>query len=114
MKFALVLCTLSCAASFAHAEVSTLLCTGSSANGAPLIDIVLEVDFDKKLVDGIPGIFTATQIKWNRAPVRNGKVEYENHTLNRLTGSYEHYAQGVMYSGPPPIYKCSKAPAAKF
>lgn len=78
------------------------------------MDVVVSVDFDKRMVDGGPAVFTDHQIRWDRARMRNGKVEFEQHSINRLSGSYVWFTKGVFYPGPPPLFTCEKAPAAKF
>lgn len=114
MRKSLLFFVLFSGAFVAHAAVTTLLCTGKTANSEPLMDFALQLDFDNKQVNGLPAIFTDTEIKWSRARVSNGKVVYDENTLNRLSGNYGSYTQGVMYAGPPPIFNCSKAPNAKF
>lgn len=114
MKTPLLAMLLATIALDSHAEVTTLVCEGQSAQGEPLMDIVLALDPERKLVDGMPGRFTDSQITWKRARVRGGKVEHEDHQLNRLTGAYQWIVQGVLYAGPPPVFRCQKAPGAKF
>lgn len=114
MRVAVFVCSLAYTVPSGAADVATLVCKGKTAQGLPLMDVVLQLDLDKRTVDGAPATIDESQIKWDRARVRQGKVEYESHALNRITGSYQWLVEGVSYAGPPPVYKCEKASAPKF
>ena len=111
MKFLLIIVAVFLFSSVALAEDSeppsgsaALLCK-MSRHGQTTTE-TLSVDYDQKLVNGIPGAFSASMITWI---VSNG-AESEHHELNRLTGTYNYWTEGKTSTEPMPTFICVKAP----
>jgi len=69
----------------------------------------LSIDYDQKMVNGTPAIFSASMITWT---VHHG-AESEHHELNRLTGTYNYWTEGANSAEPMPTFVCVKM-AEKF
>jgi hypothetical protein len=91
------------------AQVANLLC---SSRGA--LDKVVALDYAKKLANDWPAVFTDSEIKWVSIDVREGVVKYADHTVNRLSGTYQFWTRGAIYASAPPVYSCVKAPQQRF
>jgi hypothetical protein len=66
----------------------------------------LSVDYDQKLVNGIPATFTASMITW----VVGSGAENEHHELNRLTGTYNYWTDNKTSGEMMPTFVCAKVP----
>jgi hypothetical protein len=82
---------------------AALLCKMS--RNSQITTETLSLDYDKKLVNGIPAAFSESMITWT---VQNGS-ESQRHELNRLTGTYNYWTEGKTSSEPMPTFVCIKA-----
>lgn len=111
VKFLSIIVALILSSSTAYAddaEPSTgsaaLLCKMS--RHAQITTETLSVDYDQKLVNGSPAIFSASMITWS---VFNAAGS-ERHELNRLTGTYNYWIEGKTSTEPMPTFVCIKMP----
>lgn len=83
---------------------AALLCKMS--RHAQITTETLSIDYDKKLVNGVPSDFSASMITWT---VHNSAGS-ERHELNRLTGTYNYWTEGKTSTEPMQTFVCAKAP----
>lgn len=97
----------------AQAQTVDLLCR-AEVNGRPALVQVFHIDYAHKTVNDMTAVFERDEINWvTITGVAQGQVQYVDHTLNRVAGTYRS-AQRAFALGMPPLYACEKAPAPKF
>ena len=89
----------------------------SATVSAQKIYKVLTINYPANTVDGRKAEITENAIKWasvEKSWMQKDRMDIIRHEINRLSGTYSSYAEGVMYAGPLTTFFCEKAPAAKF
>ena len=93
----------------------TLLCEANTTNGQ-LLTRTFFLDFKLGTVNGVMAQIKPDSIAW-ATKFWDGGTRREvilQHKLDRFSGSYREYEDGMIYPAPLPTYMCGKAPAAKF
>jgi hypothetical protein len=94
-----------------QAQTVDLLCR-AKIEGRPALVEVIRLDYAQRTVNGYRARFSDTEITWTTLSKEYGQTWRNEHTLNRLAGTYRSVTRGTY--GVPPLYSCEKAPPAKF
>lgn len=96
-----------------HAQTADLLCR-AEVSGRPALVQVFHIDYAHSTVNDMAASFERDEIRWATITgVAQGQVQYLDHTLNRVAGTYRSSVRGATI-GMPALYACEKAPAPKF
>jgi hypothetical protein len=98
-------------AASAQAQTVDLLCR-AKIDGRPALVEVIRLDYAQKTANGYRAKFTDTEISWATVSTEHGQTWRNEHTLNRVAGTYRAVTRATY--GVPPLYSCEEAPPAKF